>query len=163
MVWSRKLIVFSSLDCSRRYGNTISKDKLTWAPYNTVVIISGTRVSPRLEISAPKQGWNTDSFLRSSNLYHVEKVERKVGRSHIIWKPILETFLPPTLPCLLHHHKGIYEKDTAWNRKDKVTCIFNFTPNRSEQTSCQTAPPFHLQNLAVFRKCCSLNFKGIER
>lgn len=120
LVWSSKLIIFSSLDHNRRYGNTISKDKLTWAPYNTVLIISGTRGSPRLEISAPIQRWNMDSFLRSSNLYHVEKVERKVGGSHIIWKPILETSSLHPHPVCSSTTKASMRREGYWWKWKKI-------------------------------------------
>lgn len=161
LVWSSKLIFFFLFRLQCRYGNTISKDKLTCIPYNTVLIISGTSTSPRLETSAPIQGWNMHFFRRSSNLYDVEKVDTRVGGSRVIWKSSLETFFPPSLPCssTTKVTRGILLE----TEKEGVTCLFNGTPNRSEQNARQTAPPFHLQNLTIFRKCCSLNFKGITR
>lgn len=57
-------------------------------------------------------------FLRSSNLYHVEKkVKRKVGGAYITGELILQSILPPSLSCPHQHHKGVQENSTPLRRE----------------------------------------------
>lgn len=160
-IWSNKLIFFSSSDCNCRYENTISIDKLTWVSYNSVLIISGTRDSPRSSASAQSWKGTWVSFWEAVICIMLRRY-RKGGRACMTGKPTLNTLHPPFLPGLLLHHQEVREGHCL--KQEQLGYLSYLTWQQIDRNR------LHAWQLSVsltkspqfFKGRCSPNFKGIK-
>ena len=129
-----------------------------------MLIISGTRDSPRSESSAPILQRNTGFFLGSSNLYRVKKVQRKVEGACITGKPTLNTLCPRLLPACSSttkrpRRRTLLEKQEQLEQRAYLTW---HQINLDRLHAKQPSPCFANKISPVFKGRCSPNFKGIK-